>query len=64
MMTQSFGKQNPKSVAINFHRAMKDLKGILYLFRNKENSIGLGDMTSIFYHLGTFNHSLNERYNL
>ena len=53
-----------KSVAINYHRALKDIKGILYLFKTKENNIGLKELTNIFYHLGTFNNSLNDRYQL
>lgn len=61
-MANSKGKQNMKSVAINYHRTLKDLKGILYLFKSKENMIGNKDLTHIFYHLSTFNHNLNERY--
>lgn len=61
-MAKSTGKQTMKSVAINYHRTLKDLKGILYLFKTKENLIGIKDLTNVFYHLGTFNHSLNERY--
>eukprot|EP00347_Sterkiella_histriomuscorum_P020748 403336623 len=63
-LSNSKGKQNMKSIAINYHRAIKDLKGILYLFKSKENTITLKDFTNIFYHLSTFNHNLNERYQL
>lgn len=61
-MSSSKGKQNMKSVAINYHRTLKDLKGILYLFKSKEHTIGIKDLCHVLYHLGTFNHNLNERH--
>lgn len=40
---------------------MKDIKGVLYIFKNKENIIYYKDFTSIFYHLGTFNYNSADR---
>jgi len=50
-----------KSVSLAYHKGLKDIKGILFLFRDKDNSVCLKDFTSIFYHLGTFNHTLKEQ---
>lgn len=40
---------------------MKDLKGLLFLFKTKDNLVTYKDFTSIFYHLGTFNYNLVDR---
>ena len=50
-----------KSVALSMHKTLKDLKGLLFLFKNDDNQVTMKSFTSIFYHLSTFNHSLKER---
>ena len=60
----SVGKMSIKSAALNYHKTLKDLKGLLFLFKNKDNKINLNGLTSIFFHLGTFNYTYKERYNL
>jgi len=47
-----------KSVMINNHRALKDIKGLIMLFKNENNGIGIKELSKIFYHLSTFSHSL------
>ncbi|CDW79673.1 UNKNOWN [Stylonychia lemnae] len=64
LRASSKGKQNSKSVQINNHRAMKDIKGLIMLFKGDNNTIGIRDLSRILFHLSTFNHSPQERQNI
>jgi hypothetical protein len=57
----SASKVNRKSHLYYQAKALKDIKGVLFLFNSKDNQISFKEFSKIFYHLGTIQNSYEQR---